>query len=82
MAKFNFHLPFEGVIHLVGRDGSQECFPAGYRYISDAQFDCKDWLYKRPDLCFASFVVGSVVVARAGSFPLGDLRVSLAPLGC
>lgn len=82
MAKFDFHLPFEGDFYLVGRDGSQVSFHAGYRCVSDAHFDCHDWLYKRPDLCFVSFVVGSVVVASAGSFPVGDLRVSLAPIGC
>ena len=82
MTKFDFHLPFEGVFHLVGRDGSHESFPAGYSCLSDARFDVRDWLYKRPDLCFVSFVCGRVLVASAGSFPFADSRVPLSPLGC
>lgn len=82
MTKFDFHLPFEGVFHLVGRDGSYVSFSAGYSSVSDALFDCKDWLYKRPDLCFVSFVCGRVLVASAGSFPFADSRVPLSPLGC
>ena len=78
----NFHLPFEGVFHLVGRDGSHVSFSAGYSCVSAAQIDCRGLLFQRPDLCFVSFVVGSVVVASAGSFPFADCRVPLSPIGC
>ena len=69
MIQIDLSLPYEGVFHLVGHDGSRVCFSAGYRELSSAQFDCHDWLYKRPDLCFVSFVVGGAVVASAGVCP-------------
>lgn len=75
-------LAFEGDFFLVSNDGCVSSFSFACGSVSDARRECRSWLFMRPDLCFVSFVVGSVLVASAGSFPFGDSRVSLAPLGC
>ena len=72
----------DGTMYLVGNDGSVSSFAFSFIDCSYAQSECRQWLLQRPDLCFVSVVVGCVLVARAGSFPFSDSRVSLAPLGC
>lgn len=71
-----------GTMYLVGNDGSVSSFDFSFVHRSYAESECHHWLRQRPDLCFVSVVVGSVLIARAGSFPFSDSRVSLAPLGC
>lgn len=71
-----------GTMYLVSNDGSVSSFDFSYGDCSYAESECRQWLLQRPDLCFVSVVVGRVLVARAGSFPFSDSRVSLAPLGC
>lgn len=75
-------LPIEGVMFLVSNDGCESSFPFACQSVDDARQECRWWLFQRPDLRFVSVVVGAVLVASAGSFPFGDFRVSLAPLGC
>lgn len=83
MASFNnFHKLIDGTMYLVGRDGGVSSFAFSFERRSFAESECRQWLLQRPDLCFVSVVVGRVLVARAGSFPFSDFRVSLAPLGC
>lgn len=83
MAKLSiFSQLVDGTMYLVGNDGSVSSFDFSFIDCSYAQSECRQWLLHRPDLCFVSVVVGRVLVARAGSFPFSDSRVSLAPLGC
>lgn len=83
MAKLSvFSQLVDGTMYLVGNDGSVSSFAFSFVSRSYAQSECLQWLRQRPDLCFVSVVVGRILVARAGSFPFSDSRVSLAPLGC
>lgn len=79
---FKFNLRFNGSMFLVNNLGEVSSFAFSCDSVDSARSECLFWLRQRPDLCFVSFVVGRVLVARAGSFPFSDLRVSLAPLGC
>lgn len=77
-----FRTRLNGTMFLVSRAGVVSSFAFGFDSVDFARSECRQWLLERPDLCFVSVVVGRVLVARAGSFPFSDLRVSLAPLGC
>lgn len=79
---FRFNFRFNGYMFLVDNLGEVSSFAFGFDSVDYAQSECRQWLLQRPDLCFVSVVVGRVLVARAGSFPFSNLRVSLAPLGC
>lgn len=80
VSKFRTHLV--GTMFLVSKAGGVSSFAFGFDSVGFARSECRQVLLQRSDLCFVSVVVGSVLVARAGSFPFSDLRVSLAPLGC
>lgn len=83
MADFSkFLTRFNGTMYLVGNNGEVSSFAFGFNSFDHARTECRQWLSQRPDLCFVSVVIGSVLVAKAGSFPFSDLRVPLAPLGC
>lgn len=77
-----FSLKFNGTMYLVSHDGEVNSFPYAFNDVSFARSDVRGWLLQRPDLCFVSVVVGSVLVAKAGSFPWHVSSVSLAPLAC
>lgn len=79
---FQIRTRFIGSMFLVNNLGEVSSFAFGFNSFDDARSECRQWLLQRPDLCFVSVVVGRVLVAKAGSFPFSDLRVSLAPLGC
>lgn len=73
---------FEGTMYLVSHDGQVNSFPYGFNEVSFARSEVRSWLMQRPDLCFVSVVIGSVLVAKAGHFPWHIESVSLAPLAC
>lgn len=73
---------FTGRLYLVRGNGEVSSFSFGFDSVGFAQSECRQWLLQRPDCCFVSVVVGSVLVAKAGVFPWSDFRVSLEPLGC
>ncbi len=78
----DFKCRFEGRFFLIERGCAERSWSFCFNSIDDARRECREWLRMRPDCCFASVVVGGVLVAMAGSFPYGDSRVSLAPLAC
>lgn len=77
-----FRNRFDGTMFLVRNDGVVSSFAFGFDSIDRARSECRFWLLQRPDLCFVSVVVGSVLVAKAGVFPWRVDGVSLAPLAC
>ena len=76
------NLKYNGTLYLVTRDGQVSPISYSFNEVAFASSDVRGWLLQRPDLCFVSVVVGSVLVASAGSFPFHLQSVSLAPLGC
>lgn len=83
MASFSdFRARYEGRMFLVRRDGKFSSFAYGFDSVDFARSEVRQWLLQRPDFCFVSVVVGSVLVAKAGEFPWSVAGVSLAPLGC
>ena len=79
---FSLNLKFNGTMYLVARDGQVSSFSYGFNEVGFARSDVRMWLLQRPDLCFVSVVVGSVLVASAGRFPYHLQSVSLAPIAC
>lgn len=77
-----FSTKFNGTMYLVRNDGKVSSFAFGFRSVEYARSECQWWLMLRPDVCFVSVVVGSVLVAKAGEFPWSVDGVSLAPLAC
>lgn len=73
---------FNGTMYLVGNDGQVSSFAYGFNDVAFARSDVRFWLSRRPDLCFVSIVIGSILVARAGQFPWHIDSISLAPLAC
>lgn len=69
-------------MYLVSHDGQVNSFSYGFNDVSFARSEVRAWLMQRPDLCFVSVVVGSILVAMAGTFPSHIESVSLAPLAC
>lgn len=83
MASFSgFRARFEGRMYQVRSNGEVSSFAFGFESVDFALSECRQWLLQRPDFCFVSVVVGSVLVAKAGDFPWSVAGVSLAPLGC
>lgn len=78
----DFNTRFNGRMYLVNNVGEVSSFAFGFNTVDRARSECRFWLRQRPDLCFVSVVVGSVLVAKAGVFPWSIGGISLAPLAC
>lgn len=77
-----FRNRFNGTMYLVNHLGEVTSFAISFDSVDYVRSECRHWLFQRPDLCFVSVVVGSVLVAKAGDFPWRVEGVSLAPLAC